>query len=165
MDIAPTDIALFFVSIVTCTYCFILNRKLKAIRDSRSGLASTIEDLSGSIASLHKTTERTSAEAKFLANLLGTEISRANEANAKLAKTTTETEARHARMISDLHDSYRQLSASLRGVVEESQVSISELNELIGRLSLPESRNGPKPEGTAKEDGQADQNYALEDLF
>jgi|GEM_PF-2656213 len=165
MDVAPTDIALFFVSIVTCTYCFILNRKLKAIRDSKSGLASTIEDLSGSIASLHKTTERTSAEAKFLANLLGTEISRANEANAKLAKTTTEAEARHARMISDLHESYRQLSASLRGVVEESQVSISELNQLIGRLGPSESRNGPKSAGTAKEDGQADQNYALEDLF
>ena len=165
MDIAPTDIALFFVSIVTCTYCFILNRKLKAIRDSRNGLASTIEELSGSIASLHKTTERTSAEAKFLANLLGTEISRAIEANAKLTRTTTEAEARHARMISDLHESYRQLSASLRGVVEESQVSISELSELIESLGRSVSRKAPDSAGTAREERQADNNYALEDLF
>jgi len=165
MNVAPTDLALFCVSIVTCSYCFVLNRRLQSLRDSKTGLASTIESLSGTIGSLHASTERTRNEAKQLAEMLSTEIKRARDVTGTLSAETQKAETRQAALLSDLDGSYQHLAASLWGVVDESRTSIAELSELLAELRAlrqhADTDDGRPAEDTQR--GQADP--ALEELF
>lgn len=70
MQIAPIDIALLLVAIVAGTYCFLLNRRLKALHDTRDGMGVTIQALSETISKMHAVTDASGQQARAMAEAL-----------------------------------------------------------------------------------------------
>ena len=59
MNFEPTDIAIVLVSFAACVYCFVLNRRLKALQNTKDGLGATIMAMSKSIAAMSNSTQET----------------------------------------------------------------------------------------------------------
>ena len=66
MPIQATDIAIILVSFAACVYCFVLNRRLKALQDTRDGLGATIMAMSKSIAAMSNSTKEHIAKAEAM---------------------------------------------------------------------------------------------------
>jgi len=67
MQIAPIDIALLLVALVAGGYCFLLNKRLKTLQDTREGMGATIQALSDTISKMNGVTEASGQQARAMA--------------------------------------------------------------------------------------------------
>lgn len=125
--IQPTDIAILLVALVTCGYCFVLSRRLQALRDTRDGLGATIMALSKSIATMSETTQDTRQKAAHIATKLATVMKEAEETSARIDAVTRASEAAHADTLAKVKAAQAELSSVLGNMLKETRQRVDEL--------------------------------------
>ncbi len=84
MQIAPIDIVLLLVALAACGYCFMLNRRLRALHDTRKGVGAAILALSDTISKMNTVSEASNRQAKTAAEALELQMRLARELATKL---------------------------------------------------------------------------------
>ncbi len=111
MQIAPIDIALLLVAVVAGSYCFLLNKRLKALQDTREGMGATIQALSDTISKMNGVTEASGQQARAMAEALDLQM--------RQTKTLSE---RMERLVADGQRTTTQLADQLARL-DERQAS------------------------------------------
>ncbi len=99
MNIQPTDIAILLISAAACIYCIVLNRRLKALQDTKDGLGATIVAFSKSVSDMSQSTQQTRTHAGQIAGRLADLLSEANAASDRLQSLSRDFDAEHSSLI------------------------------------------------------------------
>ncbi len=99
MNIQPTDIAILLISAAACIYCIVLNRRLKALQDTKDGLGATIVAFSKSVSDMSQSTQQTRTHAGQIAGRLADLLSEANAASDRLQSLSSDFDAEHSSLI------------------------------------------------------------------
>lgn len=84
MPVAPIDIALLLVALVASAYCFLLNRRLRALHDTREGMGNTILALSETISKMNSVTEASGRQARSMAEALDLQMRKTKALSEKM---------------------------------------------------------------------------------
>ncbi|MGH1422066.1 MAG: DUF6468 domain-containing protein [Hyphomonas sp.] len=99
MNIQPTDIAILLISAAACIYCIVLNRRLKALQDTKDGLGATIVAFSKSVSDMSQSTQQTRTHAGQIAGRLADLLSEANAASDRLQSLSRDFDSEHSSLI------------------------------------------------------------------
>ncbi len=99
MNIQPTDIAILLISAAACIYCIVLNRRLKALQDTKDGLGATIVTFSKSVSDMTQSTQQTRTHAGQIAGRLADLLSEANAASDRLQSLSKDFDSEHSSLI------------------------------------------------------------------
>jgi len=134
MLVDPTDIAILLVSGAACLYCFVLNRRLKALQDTKNGLGATIMALTKSIADMSSKTQQTRHQADDIATRLTQSMLEAEAARLKLQEMTEMMQSSHAEATAEVRAAQVELSTMMRDVVAQSRDRIMEMTGLMREM-------------------------------
>ena len=134
MDFNPADFAIVLICMATCGYCYILSKRLEALKNTKDGLGATIVAFSRAISEISSTSKATTDRTTELATELVNLIERAESACLKVSSATTEMESRHGQTVSELKAIHFELNSTLaqtRAVYAEQTTKVQkELDSL-----------------------------------
>ncbi len=131
MPVQATDIAIILVSFAACAYCFVLNRRLKALQDTRDGLGATIMAMSKSIAAMSSSTKETRSHVGEMAARLATQLEDAKQTCARLEELKVSLEATQKDAVDQVTASQAELSTMMRIILDQSKTRIMEMNRVM----------------------------------
>ncbi|KCZ87466.1 hypothetical protein [Hyphomonas jannaschiana] len=131
MQIQATDIAIILVSFAACVYCFVLNRRLKALQDTRDGLGATIMAMSKSIAAMSNSTRETRSHVGEMAARLATQLEDAKQTCARMEELKASLEASQKDAVDQVTASQAELSTMMRIILDQSKTRIMEMNRVM----------------------------------
>lgn len=150
MMVDPTDIAILLVSGAACIYCFVLNRRLKALQDTKNGLGATIMALTKSIADMSSKTQQTRVQADDIATRLTQSMLEAEAARLKLQEMTELMQASHSEATADVQAAQVELSTMMRDVVAQSRDRIMEMTVLMRQMRELADQVDPEQDKSAE---------------
>ncbi|MEL6831205.1 MAG: hypothetical protein AAFO63_13830 [Pseudomonadota bacterium] len=159
MIVDPTDIAILLVSGAACVYCFVLNRRLKALQDTKNGLGATIMALTKSIADMSAKTKQTRVQADDIATRLTQSMLEAEAARLKLQEMTDMMQSSHTEATAEVRAAQVELSTMMRDVVAQSRDRIMEMTMLMREMRALSEQVHPDP------DQNQDQGAELESVL
>jgi prefoldin subunit 5 len=140
MTIQPTDIALVVISLVACTYCFLLGRRLKALQNNKDGLGATIKAFTRATAEISAATQQTCQRAGQQATVLSNLIKDAETVCSKLKITAAETEHRLSSAAQASEDASRKIEDHLEGILSDAREQNAELTKLTEQMRVLSSQ-------------------------
>lgn len=149
IQVEPTDIAIILVSLAACVYCFVLNRRLKALQNTKDGLGATIVAMSKTIAAMSSSTQETRSHVSEMSLRLSRQLDEAQQVctrieqlQASLEQTKKDTEDR-------VIASQAELGTLMRIILDQSKTRVMEMTSMMEQLRhltgevREEFQNGP----------------------
>ncbi|MEH6411498.1 MAG: hypothetical protein V7741_13300 [Hyphomonas sp.] len=134
MNFEPTDFAIVLVSLAACVYCFVLNRRLKALQNTKDGLGATIMAMSKSIAAMSSSTQETRSHVGEMAIRLSSLLEEANRTCERLENLQTSLEATQQNAVDQVTATQTELGIMMRIILDQSKTRIMEMTTLMQRL-------------------------------
>lgn len=123
MNVQPTDIAILLISVAACIYCIVLNRRLRALQDTKDGLGATIVAFSKSVSDMSQTTQQTRSHAGQMAGRLADLLKEANAASNRLEKLSKNFDAEHSSLIDKVTHEADQVCVRIQSLTTELETS------------------------------------------
>ncbi len=146
MNFEPTDIAIVLVSFAACVYCFVLNRRLKALQNTKDGLGATIMAMSKSIAAMSNSTQETRSHVGEMAVRLSSLLQDANQTCERLESLQASLEATQKNAVDQVTATQTELGIMMRIILDQSKTRIMEMTTLMQRLRDLTDAAGDMPE-------------------
>jgi methyl-accepting chemotaxis protein len=134
MTIQATDIAILLVSFAACVYCFVLNRRLKALQNTKDGLGAMIVAMSKSISAMTSSTKETRSQVGEMAARLATQLEDAKQTCARLEALQASLEATQKDTVEQVTASQAELSTMMRIILDQSKTRVMEMNRVMNQL-------------------------------
>ncbi|MEQ8320726.1 MAG: hypothetical protein RH946_10715 [Rhodospirillales bacterium] len=149
MNFEPTDIAIVLVSFAACVYCFVLNRRLKALQNTKDGLGATIMAMSKTIAAMSNSTQETRSQVGEMAIRLSSLMEEANQTCIRLENLQTTLEATQQNAVDQVTATQTELGIMMRIILDQSKTRIMEMTTLMQRLRDLTEAAGELPDSAA----------------
>lgn len=161
MSFEITDIVIILVSFATCGYCFVLNRRLKALQNTKNGLGATIVAMTKSISTMSASTQETRLQVRGMVTQLSKMLDDAHTSCARMEALKLELERSGKESISQAMATQTELNMMMRIVLDQSKLQASEMKtlmqqarDLIGEKPIDRSvrstQGSPRPTVRAK---------------
>jgi regulator of replication initiation timing len=134
MNFEPTDIAIVLVSFAACVYCFVLNRRLKALQNTKDGLGATIMAMSKSISAMSSSTQETRSHVGEMAIRLSSLIEEANKTCLRMEALQLTLEGTQQNAVDQVTATQTELGIMMRIILDQSKTRIMEMTTLMQRL-------------------------------
>lgn len=134
MTIEATDIAIILVSFAACVYCFVLNRRLKALQNTRDGLGATIMAMSKSISAMSNSTKETRSQVGEMAARLATQLEDARRTCARLEALKASLEETQKDTVDQVTAAQAELSTMMRIILDQSKTRVMEMNRVMAEM-------------------------------
>ncbi|MCA8902651.1 MAG: hypothetical protein KDA53_15535 [Hyphomonas sp.] len=135
-SVEPTDIAIILVSLAACAYCFVLNRRLKALQNTKDGLGATIVAMSKSIAAMNASTQDTRTHVSEMTLRLARQLEDANQMCARLEALQAKLEKTQSDAVERVTSTQAELGTMLRIILDESKSRILEITSMMHDLRV-----------------------------
>lgn len=134
MPIQATDIVIILISFAACIYCFVLNRRLKALQDTKDGLGATIMAMSKSVAAMSSSTRETRSHVGEMASRLAMQLEDAKQTCIRLEELKASLEATQKDAVDQVTASQAELGTMMRIILDQSKTRIIEMNRVMQQL-------------------------------
>ncbi len=136
MNIPVTDIVIIMVCLAACGYCALLNRRLKALQNTKDGLGATIVALSKSVSTMTNITGETRRQAGELAERLATLLADADSMCARVSTLNQQMSETHTDVSARMTGMHEELEGSMRELLGESKERIIEMTALLRQMQI-----------------------------
>ena len=134
MPIQATDIVIILISFAACIYCFVLNRRLKALQDTKDGLGATIMAMSKLVAAMSSSTRETRSHVGEMAARLAMQLEDAKQTCIRLEELKASLEATQKDAVDQVTASQAELGTMMRIILDQSKTRIIEMNRVMQQL-------------------------------
>ena len=134
MTVEPTDIAIVLVSLAACVYCFVLNRRLKALQNTKDGLGATITAMSKSIAAMSSSTQDTRAHVSEMTLRLSRLLEEANQTCARIEDLQASLERTKQDAEDRVTAAQAELGTLMRIILDQSKTRVMEITEMMHQM-------------------------------
>lgn len=131
MNFEITDIVIILVSFAACGYCFVLNRRLKALQNTKDGLGATIVAMTKSISTMSASTQETRLQVGDMVTRLSKMLDDAHASCARMEALKLELAKSGKESISQAMATQTELNMMMRIVLDQSKLQASEMKKLM----------------------------------
>ncbi|KCZ92207.1 DUF6468 domain-containing protein [Hyphomonas johnsonii] len=134
MNFEPTDIVIVLVSLAACAYCFVLNRRLKALQNTKDGLGATIMAMSKSISAMSSSTQETRSHVGEMATRLQRQLDEANQMCKRLETLKAELETTQQNAVDQVTATQTELGIMMRIILDQSKTRVMDMTNMMQQL-------------------------------
>ncbi len=142
MNFEITDIVIILVSFAACSYCVVLNRRLKALQSTKDGLGATIVAMTKSISVMSASTQETRLQVGDMVTRLSKMLDEASVACQRMEELKLVLETSGKESIDQAMSTQTELSMMMRIVLDQSK---NRVNEMMILMQQARDLIGPKP--------------------
>jgi len=142
MNFEITDIVIILVSFAACGYCFVLNRRLKALQNTKDGLGATIVAMTKSISVMSASTHETRLQVGDMVTRLSKMLDEATVACRRMEELKLALETSGKDSIDQAKSTQTELNMMMRIVLDQSK---NRANEMMTLMQQARDLMGPKP--------------------
>lgn len=136
MNIPVTDIVIIMVCLAACGYCALLNKRLKALQNTKDGLGATIVALSKSVSTMTNTTDQTRRQAGEFAERLASLLADADRMCERVAAQNQKMSETHSEVSTRVAEMHSELESSMYELLGESKERIIEMTALLRQIQI-----------------------------
>ena len=132
-----------------CVYCCVLNRRLKALQNTKDGLGATIMAMSKTIAAMSNSTQETRSHVGEMAVRLSSLLQDANQTCERLETLQASLEATQHKAVDQVTATQTEPGVMMGIILDQSKTWIMEMTKLMQRLRGLTDARGDVPNAAA----------------